>query len=98
MLKKYAFKLEAVLKLKKFNEENCRMQLGTLMMELQKIDNQIEYEKLQIDNYYKMQEEALKAGTGGAQLQMIPNMVAAKTKNIQFSITNSQIAVIEYCN
>jgi shikimate 5-dehydrogenase len=30
-----------------------------------------------------MQEEALKVGAGGAQLQLIPNMVAAKTKNIQ---------------
>jgi flagellar FliJ protein len=83
MMKKYEFKLEAVLKLRKLNEENCRMELGALMLEMQKIDNQVEYEKQQIDIYYKMQEEALKVGAGGAQLQLIPNMVAAKTKNIQ---------------
>jgi len=83
MLKKYAFKLEAVLKLKKLNEENCRMQLGTLMMEMQKIENQIEYEKLQIDGYYKMQEDVLKNGATSSQLQLVPNMIAAKTKNIQ---------------
>ena len=83
MMKKYEFKLEAVLKLRKLNEENRRMELGVLMLEMQKIDNQIEYEKKQIDTYYKIQEEALKTGAGGAQLQMIPNMVAAKTKNIQ---------------
>ena len=83
MMKKYEFKLEAVLKLRKLNEENRRMELGVLMLEMQKIDNQIEYEKKQIDTYYKIQEEALKTGAGETQLQMIPNMVAAKTKNIQ---------------
>ncbi len=83
MIKKYAFKLEAVLKLRKLNEENCRMALGALMLEMQKYDNQIEYEKLQIDNYYKMQEDLLKTGMGGGQLRLIPDMIAAKTKNIQ---------------
>ncbi|MFY7993980.1 MAG: hypothetical protein ACOVP4_11850 [Bacteriovoracaceae bacterium] len=83
MMKKYAFKLEAVLKLRKLNEENCRMELGALMLHMQKIESQIEYEKAQIDNYYKMQEDVLKAGAGGAQLQLIPNMISAKTKNIQ---------------
>ena len=83
MLKKYAFKLEAVLKLKKFNEETCRMELGALMLEMQKIDNQIEYEKLQIDNYYKMQEDLVTDGGAGSRLQMIPNLIAGKTKNIQ---------------
>lgn len=83
MIKKYAFKLEAVLKLRKLNEENCRMALGALMQEMQKYDSQIEYEKLQIDNYYKMQEDLLKSGMGGGQLRLIPDMIAAKTKNIQ---------------
>ena len=59
------------------------MELGALMLHMQKIDSQIEYEKTQIDNYYKMQEDVLKAGAGGAQLQLIPNMISAKTKNIQ---------------
>ena len=82
-MKKYQFRLEAVLKLRKFKEESCRMELGQLLMQLNKIDDQLEYERKEIDSYYKIQEGALKNGMNGGQLQAFPMLVAAKERNIQ---------------
>ena len=83
MIKKYAFRLEPVLKLRKLKEENCRMELGQLLVELNKIEDQLLHDKKEIENYYKIQEGALKTGMTGNQLQAFPMMVSGKEKNIQ---------------
>ena len=82
-MKKYAFRLEAVLKLRKFKEEEVRMQLGQELVQLNKIDDQLLYEKKEIEKYYEIQEGALKTGMNGGQLQAFPMMVAGKERNIQ---------------
>lgn len=82
-MKKYAFRLEPVLKLRKLKEENCRTELGLLNMHLDKIDNQLAHDRNEIDTYYKIQEGSLKNGMSGSQLQAFPMLIAAKTKNIQ---------------
>ena len=82
-MKQYQFRLEAVLKLRKFKEEGCRMELGQLLMQLNKIDDQLAYEKKEIDSYYTIQEGALKTGMNGGQLQAFPMLVGAKERNIQ---------------
>ncbi len=82
-MKKYVFRLEPVLKLRKLKEENCRTELGRLIMHLDKIDNQLAHDRNEIDTYYKIQEGTLKNGMNGGQLQAFPMLVAAKNKNIQ---------------
>lgn len=82
-MKRYAFRLEPVLKLRKVKEENCRMELGQLLMELGKIEDQLAHDRQEIDNYYKIQEGTLRNGMTGSQLQAFPMMVAAKTRNIE---------------
>lgn len=82
-MKKYAFRLEPVLKLRKLKEENCRTELGLLNMHLDKIDSQLAHDKNEIDTYYKIQEGSLKNGMSGSQLQAFPMLISAKTKNIQ---------------
>ena len=82
-MRRYQFRLEPVLKLRKLKEENCRHELGRLISELDRIENQLDYDKLQISNYYLLQEETLKKGMKGGQLQVFPMMVEAKTKNIE---------------
>jgi flagellar FliJ protein len=82
-MKKYQFRLEAVLKLRKFKEESCRMEMGRLLMDLNKIDDQLLFDKNEIENYYKIQEGALKTGIAGSQLQAFPMLVAAKERNIE---------------
>lgn len=82
-MKKYAFRLEPVLKLRKLKEENCRMELGQLLMELNRIEDQLVHDRKELDNYYKIQEGALKNGMSGSQLQAFPMLVAGKTRNIE---------------
>jgi flagellar FliJ protein len=82
-MKKYTFRLEAVLKLRKLKEENCRSELGRLISYLAKIDDQLNHERKEIDNYYNIQESAMKGGVRGDQVQAFPMLVAAKEKNIQ---------------
>lgn len=82
-MKKYTFRLEPVLKLRKVNEENCRMELGQLLMELNKIEDQLKHESDEIGNFYSIQEGALKNGMTGAQLQAFPMLLSAKSKNVE---------------
>lgn len=82
-MKKYQFRLEAVLKVRKLKEENCRTELGQLITELSKIENQLQHDIVEIENYYKIQEGSLKTGIRASQLQAFPMLVSAKEKNIQ---------------
>lgn len=82
-MKKYIFKLEPVLKVRKLKEENCRMELGQLMNHLNKIEDQLKHEHQEIDKYFKIQEASLQSGVRGDQVQAFPMLVSAKEKNIQ---------------
>lgn len=90
MIKKYAFRLEPVLKLRKLKEENCRMELGQLLVELNKIEDQLSHDKKEIENYYTIQEGALKTGMSGSQLQAFPMMVGGKERNIELLIRDKK--------
>jgi flagellar FliJ protein len=82
-MKKYTFRLDPVLKLRKLKEENCRMELGQLLMELNRIEDQLAHDRKEIDNYYHIQESALQTGMRGGQVQAFPMLIAAKNKNIE---------------
>jgi flagellar FliJ protein len=81
-MKKYEFRLEPVLKLRRLKEENCRMELGQLLMELNRINDQLTHDRNEINNYYNIQESALKTGMTGGQLQAFPMLISAKNSNI----------------
>ncbi len=82
-MKKYQFKLDAVLKLRKLKEENCRTELGLLNKELELLVQKIASDKEEIGKYYEIQELALKTGAAAGKLQTFPALVEAKEKNIQ---------------
>ncbi len=82
-MKKFQFRLEAVLKLRKLREENCRTELGILNRLLESIENQIAHDRNEIQKYFLMQENSLRKGTPASQLQTFPGLIAAKDKNIQ---------------
>jgi flagellar FliJ protein len=81
-MKKYSFRLEAVLKLKKLREENCRSELGRLIMRMQKIENQIELNKLEIKKYFEIQEKTISKGIQASQIQAFPFLIQGKEQNI----------------
>lgn len=82
-MKRYQFKLDAVLKLRKLKEENCRTELGILLRDLEKIIGQIAHENEEIGKYYQIQEVSLRNGATAGKLQTFPALIAAKEKAIQ---------------
>lgn len=82
-MKKYTFRLEAVLKIRKFKEESCRMELGQLLQGLNRILAQIDHDRKEIQEYYVIQESQLKTGIKGSQIQAFPMLIIAKEKNIE---------------
>lgn len=82
-MKKYQFKLEAVLKLRKLKEENCRTELGILIRELEAINERITHENGEVTKYYQIQETSLKNGAPAGRLQTIPLLVAGKEQSIK---------------
>lgn len=82
-MKKYQFRLEPVFKLRKLKEENCRTELGQLIMELARIDEQLAHDRREIDRYYQIQEGGLRSGMKGGQAQLFPMLVQGKEHNIQ---------------
>lgn len=59
------------------------MELGQLLMHLNKLQDQLQHDKNEIDNYYKIQEGALKGGMTAAQIQTFPMLVAGKEQNMK---------------
>lgn len=90
MIKKYTFRLEPVLKLRKLKEENCKVELGQLLSELNRIEDQLIHDKNEIETYYKVQETALKTGMNGGHLQAFPMMVGGKERNIQLLLRDKK--------
>lgn len=90
-MKRYTFRLEPVLKVRKLKEENCRQELGRLITQLTKIDNQLAHDHSEIDSYYKIQEGAMKVGIRGDQIQAFPMLVAGKERNIQLLTRDKKI-------
>ncbi|MBA2404353.1 MAG: flagellar export protein FliJ [Bdellovibrionales bacterium] len=82
-MKAYIFRLDPVLKVRKLKEETCRMELGRLITELDRINNQLSHDRKEVDNYFTIQEAALKSGVRGDQVQAFPMLVAGKDRNIQ---------------
>jgi flagellar FliJ protein len=82
-MKKYSFRLEPVLKLKKLKEENCRMELGQLITQLSRIEDQLRHDRDAIGNYHRIQDGGLETGLTGRQLQAFPMLVSAKEQNIR---------------
>ncbi len=82
-MKKYTFRLEPVLKLRKLKEENCRMELGELLKELNRILDQITHDKEAIGQYAHLHEGSLKTGIKAGHLHIFPSMIEAKERNIE---------------
>jgi flagellar protein FliJ len=82
-MKLYTFRLEPVLKIRRLKEETCRMELGRMITQLNKIESQLAHDRQEIERYFEIQEKAMQVGMKGNQVQAFPMLVAAKDANIQ---------------
>lgn len=74
--------MEAILKLKEFNEEKAKIELGKVNKKILEIDQKIEQHLIDIETAYSSQEEILKSGSDGRFLQFYPFYTQSKQNTI----------------
>lgn len=82
MKKGYKFKLEAVLKMRKLAEEQVKMQLGRVNVQITEIEANIKEQDASIDEAYKSQEAGLNSGLDGQEIRFHPYFVQGKKAHI----------------
>ncbi len=82
MAKKYKFKLEAVLKLRKLKEEKCKLEIGKIQSRVKELQGHIADNNAGIDDAYSAQESALEGGMSARELQFHPFFVSGKKANL----------------
>lgn len=73
-MQKFKFKLESVLKMKTLLEEQCRNELGKIVVEKKKIEDEIERNHRHIDASYVERESHLKQGQSAAHASFYPEL------------------------
>lgn len=90
-MKRYEFRLEAVMKIRRMAEERCKQELGQLMVFRTKKQSQIDSVNADIQSTYKEQETALaRGGLKGYEIRSYPENIEARRatiKTIQQDIT-----------
>lgn len=92
-MKRYKFRLEAVLKVRRMMEESCRNELGMLMVEKQKYLTDISTLERDITNFYSANEKAMGEGMKASHVSFFPQVVEGKELHIKQ--VNEQIRNVE---
>ncbi|MFZ9001588.1 MAG: flagellar export protein FliJ [Bacteriovoracaceae bacterium] len=79
----FKFKLEGLLKLRKFKEDNQKVILGKIIKEINILNDEITTLKADIGVGYKSQEDILKENTDGKLLQFFPYFIQGKWEHIK---------------
>ena len=82
-MKKFKFKLEAVLKLRGFEEDRAKVELGRVTQLIQKRKEKISEIQNNIGKEFETQEKMLKMGTKAAHSQLFPNAYLGKIRMIE---------------
>ncbi len=82
-MKKFKYKLEGLLKIRKAREEGCKMELGQLQNYLSKCRYQIQVENEGIHAAQSAHNKMLESGIGGREVQFFPRFIEGKEVNIQ---------------
>jgi len=82
-MKGFKFKLEAVLKMRKLKEEQCKMLIGRIQVRIRELQGYLAEHNRGIDQSYEAQEQALESGLNGQELQFHPFFVSGKKAHIE---------------
>lgn len=91
-MKGYKFKLEAVLKIRKLKEEQCKMEIGRIQVKINSYKEQIEQHQDGIKQAYESNEQALAGGMNGQELRFHTFFVSGKRAHIEK--INSEIQML----
>lgn len=79
---KYKFKLEGLLKLRKFKEQQLKVELGRIVGEKIRVENRIVELKGHIGEAYDGQEKVLQGEANGEMIKFFPYFIEAKNSAI----------------
>ncbi len=82
-MQKFKFKLESVLKMKTLLEEQCRNELGKIIVEKKKTEDEIARNNQHIDAMYAENESYLKNGQSAAHASLFPQLSAGYRARIE---------------
>lgn len=82
-MEKYKYKLEALLKLRKFKESALKVELGRINQEVASVKKSIEKLKDNINSTYKDQEVILSDATSGQMAQFYPRYIQSQREDIK---------------
>lgn len=82
-MKKFQFKLEALLKLREFNEKRLKIELGEILSEIQATKDRIESIKRDIALSYDTQEQMMQDPASGQVLQFFPYYIEGRKEEIR---------------
>lgn len=77
-MKKFKFRLEAILKIRKLKEEQCKLEIGRLQVQINNIDNEINQHHKGIQQSYESHEQGLDSGIIGRELHFHPYFIQGK--------------------
>ncbi|MBT3585477.1 MAG: flagellar export protein FliJ [Halobacteriovoraceae bacterium] len=83
----FRFKLEGLLKLRRFKERKIKIELGNIVKEIQNTKDQIVDLLKQVDHIYDSEESALQSSTKARMLQAFPLFIQAKKDEIEMKRT-----------
>ena len=82
-MKKFNFKLEGLLKLRRFKENEIKIEIGKILKKISHLQDYIAELKQNIDQTYKTQEEYFETETSGSAAKFFPEYIEAKKEEIK---------------
>ncbi len=81
-MSKYKFKLDALLKLRHLKEEQCKLEIGRLQIQITNFKKLIAKHEDEIGQAYQSQEQELNQGLSGVEARFYPFFVSGKRAHI----------------
>lgn len=81
-MSKFKFKLEGLLKLRRFDEQRVKLEIGQIVSEIQNTKERIAKLKADIEEAYEARDVELRGSVSGQFLQFFPMFVKGKEEDI----------------
>ena len=82
-MKRYKFKLDALLKLREFEEQKIKIRLGEINKQISEIEAEISKDHRDLDEGYNSQNKLAASGTQGRMMQFYPMFTEGKRRHIE---------------
>lgn len=82
-MKGHKFKLEALLKIRRLKEDQCKMEIGRIQVQIANLEQKVSDHHQNIDQAYGSQEKVLEDGATGQELTFFPYMFEGNKASIE---------------